>query len=121
MLGVQLEPELEQRLAVLAKRINHSKSFITKEAVRYYIDQLETQAIDVKKPWHVGKPTSKREKPLNMPLWWNGWNHGETIRRNRALESNKLVILCLTESVSIKAVLKKIKNHSPPKKRGNAS
>ena len=43
MLGVRLEPELEQRLAVLAKKTNRSKSYLAKEALRRYIDQLETQ------------------------------------------------------------------------------
>ena len=43
MLGVRLEPELEQRLAVLAKKNNRSKSYLAKEALRRYIDQLETQ------------------------------------------------------------------------------
>ena len=43
MLGVRLEPELEQRLAVLAKKTKRTKSYLAKEALRRYIDQLETQ------------------------------------------------------------------------------
>lgn len=43
MLGVRLEPELEQRLNVLAKKSNRSKSYLAKEALRRYIDQLENQ------------------------------------------------------------------------------
>jgi len=43
MLGVRLEPELEQRLNVLAKKRNRSKSYLTKEVLRRYLDQLKIE------------------------------------------------------------------------------
>jgi RHH-type transcriptional regulator, rel operon repressor / antitoxin RelB len=43
MLGVRLEPELEQRLTLLAKKTKRSKSYLAKEALRDYIDRLENQ------------------------------------------------------------------------------
>lgn len=41
MLGVRLEPELEDRLAKLASRTGRSKSFYAKEAIRRYVDDQE--------------------------------------------------------------------------------
>ena len=43
MLGVRLEPELEERLSLLAKKTKRSKSFLAKEALRDYMDRLESQ------------------------------------------------------------------------------
>ncbi|MCF6256550.1 MAG: ribbon-helix-helix protein, CopG family [Gammaproteobacteria bacterium] len=43
MLGVRLDPELEHRLAVLAKKTKRSKSYLAKEALRDYIDRQESQ------------------------------------------------------------------------------
>ncbi len=37
MLGVRLEPELELRLNLLAKKTRRSKSFLAKEALRDYM------------------------------------------------------------------------------------
>jgi RHH-type transcriptional regulator, rel operon repressor / antitoxin RelB len=41
MLGVRLEPELEQRLAKLASKTGRSKSFYAKEAIRRYVEDQE--------------------------------------------------------------------------------
>ncbi len=41
MLGVRLEPELEERLAKLASRTGRSKSFYAKEAIRRYVEDQE--------------------------------------------------------------------------------
>lgn len=41
MLGVRLEPELEQRLERLAKKTGRTKSFYAKEAIRQYVEDRE--------------------------------------------------------------------------------
>jgi len=47
MVSIRLDPEMEKRLAILAKELHMSKSQIIKEALRYY---LET-----KSPYELGK------------------------------------------------------------------
>ncbi len=41
MLGVRLEPELEQRLERLAKKTGRTKSFYAQEAIRQYVEDRE--------------------------------------------------------------------------------
>ncbi len=42
MLCVRLEPELEQRLSVLAEKTKRSKRYLAKEALRENMDRLDT-------------------------------------------------------------------------------
>jgi len=67
MLGVRLEPELEQRLTVLAKKTKRSKSYLAKEALRDYIDRLEYQE-------------QRRQETLDR--WENYEQTGDTINHN---------------------------------------
>ena len=67
MLAVRLEPELEARLAALAKRTGRSKSYYARQALIDKIEELEDIALleDALKTYDPGK---------NVPL-------GEVMRR----------------------------------------
>jgi len=41
MLGIRLEPELEQKLESLAKETGRSKSYYAREAIRQYLEDRE--------------------------------------------------------------------------------
>jgi RHH-type rel operon transcriptional repressor/antitoxin RelB len=41
MLGIRLEPELEEKLESLAKETGHSKSYYAREAIRQYLEDRE--------------------------------------------------------------------------------
>jgi RHH-type rel operon transcriptional repressor/antitoxin RelB len=41
MLGIRLEPELEKRLASLARKTGRSKSYYAREAIRQYLEDRE--------------------------------------------------------------------------------
>ena len=76
MLGVRLEPELEQRLAVLAKKTKRSKSYLAKEALRRYIDQLETlekQRQETLERWEAYEQTGETIDHDAMVEWLESW------------------------------------------------
>ena len=76
MLGVRLEPELEQRLAVLAKKTKRSKSYLAKEALRRYIDQLETQEKqrqETLERWEAYEQTGESIDHDVMVEWLESW------------------------------------------------
>ncbi len=76
MLGVRLEPELEQRLAVLAKKTKRSKSYLAKEALRRYIDQLETQEKqrqETLERWEAYEQTGETIDHDAMVEWLESW------------------------------------------------
>lgn len=41
MLAIRLPPEIEARLAELARRTGRTKSFYAREAILHYLDELE--------------------------------------------------------------------------------
>jgi len=41
MLGIRLEPELEEKLESLAKETGRSKSYYAREAIRQYLEDRE--------------------------------------------------------------------------------
>ena len=41
MLGIRLEPELEQKLDLLAKETSRSKSYYAREAIRQFLEDRE--------------------------------------------------------------------------------
>jgi RHH-type rel operon transcriptional repressor/antitoxin RelB len=47
MLGVRLEPELEQRLERLAKETGRTKSYYAKEAIRQYVEDREDYLLGI--------------------------------------------------------------------------
>ena len=78
MLGVRLEPELEQRLAALAKKTKRSKSYLAKEALRRYIDQLETQEKqrqETLERWEAYEQTGETIDHDAMLEWLESWGN----------------------------------------------
>ena len=47
MLGVRLEPEIEKRLAKLAKKTGRSKSFYAKEAIYRFLEDQEDYLLGI--------------------------------------------------------------------------
>jgi RHH-type transcriptional regulator, rel operon repressor / antitoxin RelB len=65
MLGVRLEPEMEKRLARLAKATGRSKSYYAKEAIRQFLEDREDYllalaAIEKREPTLTIKEVEKR-------------------------------------------------------------
>ena len=76
MLGVRLEPELEQRLTVLAKKTKRSKSYLAKEALRDYIDRLEYQEQrrqETLDRWETYEQTGNTVNHNMMTGWLESW------------------------------------------------
>lgn len=47
MLGVRLEPEIDKRLAALAKATGRSKSYYAKEAIRQFLEDREDYLLGI--------------------------------------------------------------------------
>ncbi len=80
MLGVRLDPELEQRLTVLAKRTKRSKSYLTKEALRDYLDRLEIQEQrrqETLERWEAYEMTGEMVEHDAMVEWLESWGEDE--------------------------------------------
>lgn len=80
MLGLRLEPELEQRLAELAKKTKRSKSYLTKEALRDYIGRLEAQERrrqETLERWEAYKQTGETIKHEAIVDWLESWGEDE--------------------------------------------
>lgn len=80
MLGVRLEPELEHRLAVLAKKTKRSKSYLAKEALRDYIDRLEAQERrrqETLERWEAYEQTGETVEHDAMAEWLGSWGEDE--------------------------------------------
>lgn len=80
MLGVRLEPELEHRLAVLAKKSKRSKSYIAKEALRRYIEQLENQEKrrqETLERWESYEQTGEVIDNDSMMEWLESWGNDD--------------------------------------------
>ncbi|SHE95128.1 Predicted transcriptional regulator [Microbulbifer donghaiensis] len=71
MLGVRLDEQLEQRLTALAKRMQRSKSYIAKEALKLYIEREETK---------------EREKQIALARWESYQRSGEAISNDAVME-----------------------------------
>lgn len=80
MLGVRLEPELELRLAALAKKTRRSKSYLAKEALRDYIDRLEAQERrrqETLERWEAYEQTGETIEHDAMVGWLESWGEDE--------------------------------------------
>ncbi len=76
MLGVRLEPELEQRLAVLAKKTKRSKNYLAREALRDYIERLESQEQrrhETLQRWEAYEQTGEIIEHNVMNDWRESW------------------------------------------------
>ncbi len=47
MLGIRLEPELEERLERLAKKTGRSKSYYAREAIRQFLEDREDYLLGI--------------------------------------------------------------------------
>jgi RHH-type rel operon transcriptional repressor/antitoxin RelB len=47
MLGIRLEPELENRLEKLARKTGRSKSYYAREAIRQYLEDREDYLLGI--------------------------------------------------------------------------
>ncbi len=80
MLGVRLEPELEQRLAMLSKKTKRSKSYLAKEALRHYIDRmeiLEKRQKETLERWEAYEQTGETIEHDAMVNWLESWGDDE--------------------------------------------
>jgi len=76
MLGVRLEPELEQRLTALAKQTKRSKSYLAKEALRDYLNRIETQEQRRRETlarWQAYEETGESIEHQIMVDWLESW------------------------------------------------
>ncbi len=76
MLGVRLDPELEQRLTVLAKKTKRSKSYLAKEALRDYIERLENQEQrrqETLERWEAYEQSGEAIEHDAMVDWLESW------------------------------------------------
>jgi RHH-type rel operon transcriptional repressor/antitoxin RelB len=55
MLAIRLTPEIENRLAELAKRTGRTKTFYAREAILRYLDDLEDQYLALDRLEHPAK------------------------------------------------------------------
>ena len=76
MLGVRLEPELEQRLSVLVKKTKRSKNFLAKETLRDYMDRLDTQEQrrqETLEHWEAYEQNGETIPHKSMEDWLEFW------------------------------------------------
>jgi RHH-type rel operon transcriptional repressor/antitoxin RelB len=84
MLGIRLEPELEERLDSLAKETGRSKSYYARQAIRQYLEDREDYlkgiaALEAANPpshskswsaglvWTIARTAARQIKKLNGP------------------------------------------------------
>ena len=70
MLALRLPPEIEKRLAALAKKTGRTKSFYAREAILQHIDDIEDQYLAYKRLAKPGKRVSleQLEDELNQKV-----------------------------------------------------
>ena len=61
MLAVRLPPEIEKRLASLAKKTERTKSFYAREAILRHIEDIEDYHLAVRRLRRGGKRTTLEE------------------------------------------------------------
>ena len=71
MLGVRLDEQLENRLAILAEKTQRSKSFLAKEALILYLEQEERK---------------QRENELTLARWEEYQETGEVVSNDEMVE-----------------------------------
>jgi predicted transcriptional regulator len=71
MLGVRLDEQLENRLAILAKKTQRSKSFLAKEALTLYIEKEERK---------------QHENELTVARWEEYQETGEAVANGDMME-----------------------------------
>jgi predicted transcriptional regulator len=71
MLGVRLDEQLENRLEMLAKKTQHSKSFLAKEDLTIYIEEEERK---------------QRENELTVARWAEYQETGEVVSNDAIMD-----------------------------------
>jgi RHH-type rel operon transcriptional repressor/antitoxin RelB len=79
MLGIRLEPELEEKLESLAKETGRSKSYYAREAIRQYLQDREDYLKGI-------AALERREPPLRSKNWSGGlvWINEDWAREDLA-------------------------------------
>lgn len=76
MLGVRLDEQLEARLNALAEKTHRSKSYLAKEALKRYIEQEETRALENQETltrWEKYQETGAVVSNDEMMNWLDSW------------------------------------------------
>ncbi len=76
MLGVRLDEELERRLGTLAEKVDRSKSYLVKEALKRYIEQEELKAAEEQETlarWERYQETGEVVSNDSMMTWLDSW------------------------------------------------
>ena len=63
MLAIRLPPEIEKRLAAMAKKSGRTKTFYAREAILNYLEDLEDTYI-AEKAWKQFKASGEKTIPL---------------------------------------------------------
>lgn len=80
MLGVRLDPEMEQRLTVLASKTKRTKSYLAKEALRIYINRLETEERrrqETLERWEAYEQSGESVSHEDIADWLDSWGADE--------------------------------------------
>src|ERR1700749_3690502 len=85
MLGIRLEPELEQKLDSLAKETGRSKSYYAREAIRQFLEDREDYlkgiaALERREPTIT---LEELERRLGLNQWLPGASKSPAPRRNK--------------------------------------
>lgn len=76
MLGVRLEPELEQRLIAIAEAKHRSKSYVAKEALIKYIEaeeERERRHKETLEAWERFQETGESYSGEDVMAWVASW------------------------------------------------
>lgn len=68
MLAIRLDPEIENRLTVLAKKTGRTKTFYAREAILQHLDDLEDVYLLSKRLAHPAKTYSAAEVKNELGL-----------------------------------------------------
>ena len=80
MLGVRLDEQLEARLSALAEKTNRSKSYLTKEALKRYIEQEESKEYEKQETlarWERYQKTGDVVSNDSMMEWLDSWGNDQ--------------------------------------------
>jgi RHH-type transcriptional regulator, rel operon repressor / antitoxin RelB len=85
MLGVRLDPELEERLDMLARSTGRTKSYYAREAIREYVEDREDYELAVAASRDAGPSISLEELIRNYGLEDQlQQKSGKEVRKTRA-------------------------------------
>lgn len=68
MLAIRLKPDLEKRLAALAKQTGRTKTFYAREAIEHYLEDLEDYYLAAKTMKNPGRLYTSKEVEREVGL-----------------------------------------------------